>query len=197
MTNNLGRLPLVALLLLSTCSSSSVNIAQSNTSNVAGNHRQGGLRIRVNATYDAALLPEYLNVTIRNEETYPICFPRNDILPGSETTNVRDADGHPLSGSSDEALEEFHGVNVAGPIVVLRPGGNHSELIAIEQGYLNRPAIIFQIGFGAFPCRELFDGRSTDVRPVFFQNVFRMENGRIYEQPELRFEVGEEPPTRR
>jgi hypothetical protein len=152
------------------------------------------LRISITATYTRTL-GENVGLAFLNREPFPVCFSSSDLLPGFGTTFIRNSAGQILNGSANTALEEFRGVNLAGPLVVLRPGKAHEELMDLAEYHPNRTPLVLQVGLQAFRCSDLVDGSDTQVRRLPIQKVFMFAQGRIAERPALRFEMGEEPPV--
>ena len=153
------------------------------------------LRIAIGATHTDTL-GEYVGLTVVNREAFPVCFSSSDLLPGFGTTFVRDSAGQILNDEVNPALEEFRGVNFAGPLVVLRPGEVHDELMDLTEYRPDRTPMLLQIGLQAFRCSDLFEASEANVRRVPMQKLFRFAQGQITEQPGLRFDMGEEPPER-
>jgi hypothetical protein len=182
-------------LLLTSCGAAGNDNPNSNSGHPAAIHTVSEPRVHITATYNAAVLPNHVTINIQNDETFPVCFSSNDILPGSETTVIRDSRGQILSGSRNEALEEFRGINLASPVVVLRPGRSHSELLDLEEYNISLNSIVLQIGFAGYRCSNLFNDTTSAVQQTYYQKVFRVAGNRISDEPRLRFEMGEEPPA--
>jgi hypothetical protein len=179
----------VLLLLLAACGQ-----REHNEVSAEGRNSALSLRVRIEAAYDATL-GHNVSLTLRNEESFPVCFSSDDLLPGSGTTFVRDSAGRLLNGQINQALEGFRGVNVAGPVTVLRPGQSHHELLDLEQ---DRPdqgtPVILQIGFSAFRCRDLFAGGNIDISKTLIERTFDIAVSGTAEYHGVPFENGQESP---
>jgi hypothetical protein len=151
------------------------------------------LRITIDARNNR-LLGEYVELTFFNRESFPVCFSSADLLPGLGMTFVRDPSGQILNGSVNTALEEYRGINLASPLVVLRPGRAHPELMNLAEYRPGSTPLLLQIGIQAFRCSDLFDGAEAAIHSTVIQKVVRFAGGRITNEPDMRFEIGEEPP---
>lgn len=185
MTKLLASLALT-MLLLACAPAGGNNIAASQPAQTA-------LRITIDARHDR-LMGEYVSLAIFNREPFPVCFSSADLLPGLGMTFVRDLSGQILNGSVNTALEEYRGINLASPLVVLRPGRSHPELMNLAEYRPASTPLLLQIGIQAFRCSDLFDGGEAGIHSTVIQKVVRFAGGRITDEPDMRFEIGEEPP---
>lgn len=172
------RLTVLSLLLLWGCD------RQQSVSNDA--HSEN-VRVRIAARYDPNLLGQNVVLYFTNEEDFEVCFSVGDLRPGDGRTSVRDGRGTVLNDEANSALEMLRGVNVAGPIVVLRAGQPHSEWIDLSEFHEGNPTLVLQVGVGLFRCSRLFDPRETEVRTYPIEKTFHLSGGRIAETPNRRF----------
>jgi hypothetical protein len=186
-----SRFMLGLLLLLAGCGQREDNEVRSK-----GRNSPPGLRVQIGAAYDATL-SNNVRLTFRNEESFPVCFSSHDLLPGYGTTFVRDSGGGLLNGQVNPALEDFRGINVAGPVSVLRPGQIHSEFLNLED---YRPGgmspVIVQIGISAFRCSQLFNDNNEDVPTILIERAFNIHGNSITEYRGPRLENSQEEPPR-
>jgi hypothetical protein len=171
----------IAILLLSSCGSASAPVVNGDQSNSAQ------LRISIAADYRSTMGGS-VSLRFVNQEPFPICFSSNDLQPGYGVTSIRDIAGQILNGTFDTALEEFRGVNLADPLVVLRPGKNHTQLMNLTEYRPSERPLLIQIELHPFRCSQLFDGGSADIDTTSVQKVFRFAEGRIVEEAGREFE---------
>jgi hypothetical protein len=143
----------------------------------------------------SAVLGEYVSLTFHNSERFAVCFSSSNLLPGRGTTFVRDSERRILNDESNPALEEFRGVNLAGPVTVLRPGGDHRELLNLEpEGFDWSGAAILQVGISVFRCADLFDNGSGDVPQTLIEKAFSIQPHSIAEYVGPQLDNGQESP---
>lgn len=152
------------------------------------------ISLRVAADYDAARLGRRIRVTIRNEGTAPVCFQESDVEPGYGSTALRDDHGAILNGSINPALQEWRGVNFAGPLVAIAPGKTNERFIELTEIGPQPDPLLLQLRVGAFRCGDLFGDGDGQVPRTQIDRVFRIANGRISEDSR-RFSDNEPPPS--
>ena len=170
---------LLPLLLLFSCDDLNQPTRNENSSE--------NVRVRITARYDPNLLGQNVVLYFTNEENFEVCFSAAELGPGYGRTFVRDGQGTILNDSSNSTLEMLKGVNVAGPIVVLRAGRPHSEFIDLSEFHESNRTLILQAGVALFRCGHLFDPRVREVRTYPIERIFRLSDGRIVEQVNRRF----------
>lgn len=124
--------------------------------------------IAVEARYDPRLFEGLVALTLHNRTDELVCLESNDLRPGAGSTFVGDARGEVLNNSGNQALAFHRDVNLASPLVVIRPRREYLHFVGL--GEFAGQARQLQVGIRAFKCSELFG--PGDAAPHFNYVVY-------------------------
>ena len=145
--------------------------------------------IAVQADYDPRLFEGLVALSLHNRTDELVCLESGDLRPGGGSTFVGDARGEVLNGSGNPALAFYRDVNLASPLVVIRP--RREYLHFVELGELAGQARQLQVGIRAFKCSELFGPGAAEPNFNYVVHSYRLEDHQaIPAEPFVR----DEPP---
>lgn len=145
-----------------------------------GNHKEtvDDAEVVLDASLEADTTGLRMAFNIKNRGDHEVCFSSGDLRPGSGRTSITRPSGDILNEEANLALETLRGVNVAEPVVVLRPRQEHIEWLDLSVFSRSQPLII-NIEIAIFRCSDLFDRNISEVHQWSVRKAYRVANNQI------------------